>query len=375
MSNQSFSIPTPTLSKITEHNDLYKFTLGNVNVSLANAIRRTILSDIPTLGFYTEIHKKNRCNIEINTTRMHNELIKHRLSCIPVHMKEHNVLPENYLLELDVENTTETTIIVTTQDFKIRNKETNNYLTENETKKIFPPNNLTQMYIDFVRLRPKISENIPGEHIKLTADFSVHTAKENSVYNVVSKCTYSNTLDDVKINEVWDKEEEKLAAEEVSKEDIAFQKKNFYLLDAERHFIPNSFDFSIQTIGVYDNKEIVKKACDILITKLEDLIHALDSNIVPINISETTMDNCYDIILENEDYTLGKVLEYILYERYYQVEKILTFCGFKIFHPHDSSGTIRLAFSLNTDKNSVSQYMRRSCVEARDFFVKVNSLF
>ena len=70
-------IPTPTLSNIITEDEVYKFTLGNVNVSLANAIRRTILSDIPTLAFYTENNKENQCKIEINTSRMHNELMEH----------------------------------------------------------------------------------------------------------------------------------------------------------------------------------------------------------------------------------------------------------------------------------------------------------
>ena len=42
--------------------------------------------------------------------------------------------------------------------------------------------------------------------------------------------------------------------------------------------------------------------------------------------SENTIENCYDIILENEDYTMGKVIEYILYEKR---EEIASYCGFK----------------------------------------------
>jgi hypothetical protein len=30
----------------------------------------------------------NQCRIETNTTRFHNEIIKHRLSCIPIHVEE-----------------------------------------------------------------------------------------------------------------------------------------------------------------------------------------------------------------------------------------------------------------------------------------------
>ena len=306
---------------------------------------------------------------------MHNELIKHRLSCIPINMKELDILPNNYVLELDVKNDGENTIIVTTEDFKIKNKENGNYLTREETRKIFPPNQKTNMYIDFVRLRAKISDTIPGEHIKLSSEFSVHTAKDNSTYNVVSKCTYSNTPDMIKINEIWDNEEQNLRSVQTTNEDIEFQKKNFYLLDAERHYTPDSFDFIIQSVGVYDNIEIVKKACKVLEDRLNEIVHSIDSNVVPINISETTMDNCYDIILENEDYTLGKVIEFVLYESYYVREKTLSFCGFKIFHPHNTSGTLRLAFTMPVDKGMVGQYLRTTCNQARDVFVKINNMF
>jgi len=368
-------ISTPTLSNIINDNDTYKFTVGNINVSLANAVRRTILSDIPIVGIYTETHKENQCKIEINTSRMHNELIKHRLSCIPIHITDLDILPNNYILEVDVKNDTDTTVIVTTEDFKIKNKENGNYLTREETKKIFPPNTKTNMYIDFVRLRGKISDTIPGEHIKLTAEFSVHRANESSVYNVVSKCTYSNTIDMIKANEVWDQTEVKLRSENLTDEDIKFQKKNFFLLDAERHFIPDSFDFTIRSVGVYENVDIVKMACSILEKRLAEIIHSIDSNTIPINISETTMDNCYDVILENEDYTLGKVIEFVLYESHYVREKTLTFCGFKIYHPHNTSGVLRLAFSMNSDKGMVAQYLRTACNQAMDFFVKFNKMF
>jgi DNA-directed RNA polymerase alpha subunit len=321
----------PNISNISEEGDVYKFTLSGMNVSLANAIRRTILSDIPINVIKTDNYLDNQCNITINNTRLHNEILKQRISCIPIHIKELDLLPDKYVLEVDVENNGSNTIYVTTEDFKIRNKNNDNYLTIEETRKIFPPCQKTNSFIDFARLRPKISSTIPGEHIKLTAEFSVGTAKDNSMYNVVSKCSYGNTLDPLKISEFWEQYEQKLLTEKMTKEEIEFQKKNFYLLDAQRHFIPDSFDFVIQTIGIYDNKEIVKKSCIIIQNKLIELIKAVDSDTIPINYSETTMDYCFDIILENEDYTIGKVLEYLLYEKYYVTDKVFSFCGFKKF--------------------------------------------
>jgi DNA-directed RNA polymerase alpha subunit len=364
-----------TISNISDEAGVYKFTLDGLNVSLANSIRRTILSDIQINVIKTETYAENQCNILINTTRLHNEILKHRLSCIPIHITELELLPDNYVLEVDVNNETEHLIYVTTEHFKIRNKSNGNYLTENEIRKIFPMCSKTNSFIEFARLRPKISDGISGEQLKLEADFSIGTAKDNSMFNVVSKCSYGNTLDTVKINETWEEHEAKLKSNGSPQEDIEFEKKNYYLLDAQRQFIPDSFDFVIQSIGIYENIELVKKACIILQNKMVELITALDSDVVPINISETTMEHSYDIVLENEDYTVGKVLEYLLYDQFYLKDKILSFCGFKKFHPHNTDSIIRIAYIKPADKNMVRQHLKSVCVDAADVYKKIYKLF
>uniref|UniRef100_A0A6C0JJ11 DNA-directed RNA polymerase RpoA/D/Rpb3-type domain-containing protein n=1 Tax=viral metagenome TaxID=1070528 RepID=A0A6C0JJ11_9ZZZZ len=365
----------PTISNISETGDIYKVTIQNINVSLANAIRRTILSDIPTLAFYTETYNDNQCNIMVNTTRLHNEILKHRLSCIPIHEKDFTILPESYILDLDMKNETDNMIIVTTEHFRIRNKTNGNFLSKDETRRIFPANQKTQSFIDFARIRPKISDTIPGEQIKLTCEFSVRCAKDNSMFNVVSKCSYGNTPDMKRIDEVWEEQSNKLASEKLSADEIEFEKKNFYLLDAQRHFVPDSFDFVLQTLGVFENREIIQKACKILHDKLINLMQLIDSDGVPINNSETTMDFCFDIVLENEDYTIGKVLEYILYEKYYLNEKIFTYCGFKKFHPHNDDSVIRIAYLKNADKRMVAQHLRFACIDAGNVFKKLYEMF
>ena len=366
----------PIISNISEDGDVYKFTLSGINVSLVNAIRRTILSDIPTMAFDTELMPdQQNCEILINTGRLHNEILKHRLSCIPIHMKDLSVLPKNYVMELDMINNTDNMIYITTEDFKIKNKETNNYLTKEATREIFPPSVKTNMFIDFARLRPRMGPTIPGEQIKLTSEFSVKTAKDNSMYNIVSKCSYGNTVDLVKAKTIWEDKEQQLRSEESTNDEINFQKKNFYLLDSQRSYVNDSFDFVIQTVGVYENQEIIKKACVILQNKFVELIQNIDSDTIPILKSETTMDNSYDIILENEDYTMGKSLEFILYNNYYNNEKILSFCGFKKFHPHNDDSTLRIAFNNPADKHMVSQYLKNAASSARDIFKMIYGLF
>ena len=369
----------PVLSQHTLEDSILKFRISGINVSLANALRRTILSDIPTTVFNTE---NDQCTVHINTTRLHNEILKHRLSCIPVHIQELDLLPGNYVMELDIQNDTDSMIIVTTEHFRIRNKLNDNYLTKEETRKILPACPATNMYIDFARVRPKMSETILGERLKITCEFAVRTAKDNSMFNVVSKCSYGNTVDVVKANTVWEEHEKKLKSDGSTNEDIQIQKKNFYLLDANRQYKPDSFDFVVQSVGVYNSRDIVKKGCEVLQntlidlqTKLNEMTQSSESTALQIKHSETTIENSYDVILENEDYTIGKVLELILYEKYYIEEQKLTYCGFKKFHPHDLDSTIRLAYTEAVDKQQVAVHVLNACMLAIDIFGRVGKMF
>jgi DNA-directed RNA polymerase subunit L/DNA-directed RNA polymerase alpha subunit len=368
----------PVLKQISEENDVLRFTLAEINVSFANAIRRIILDEIPTIVLGTEIYKDNSCSITVNTGRLHNELVKQRLSSIPVHIsseKEMESFPSQYILEVNLQNNTETMMIVTTEDFKIKEKESGKYMAKEEVRQIFPPNAITNSFIDFIRLRPRIGDSIPGEQIKLTCEFTIGKARQNGMFNVVSKCAYGNTPDLTAVDAKWEEIRQKMIAENDTKEEIEFQKKNYYLLDAQRQFIPDSFDFVIQTIGVFENKTLVQKACSILQKKMTDMIEALDSDVVPISLSETTMENSYDVVLENEDYTIGKVIEYILYEKFYMGEEIMSFCGFKKYHPHDADSKIRVAYKLPTDKHMVRQHLKVACLAAAEVFTIVYKMW
>jgi DNA-directed RNA polymerase alpha subunit/DNA-directed RNA polymerase subunit L len=366
----------PSVSNILD-GEVLSFTLSNTNTSIANALRRTMIRDIPTIGVKTELYEQNQCQIEINTTRFHNEIVKHRLSCIPIHRDFHELedLPGNYTLELDVKNETDHVLYVTTADFKIRSKTTGNLLTAAQTRDIFPPCESTNSYIDFLRLQPQLTETIPGEHIKLTAEFSVVTPRESSTFAVVSKCTYQVTPDENAARTAWDEHEKQMRAAKNSDSEIAFHRKNFMLLDAQRYYVPDSFDFEIQSIGVYDNKAIVKKACDILRERFKERVDELDAGLIQVTPSNTTMD-AWDIVLQNEDYTVGKVLEFMLYERYFRgAGAVLQFCGFKKQHPHDTHSIIRLSYQVPVSADVVRGHLREQAVDAQTIFENIGRIF
>ena len=81
------------------------------------------------------------------------------------------------------------------------------------------------------------------------------------------------------------------------------------LSEGKRIYIPNSFDFIIETLGIYENKAIIKMAIEILKNKLDRIQILINEETLDIKKSVSTMNYSFDIILPNEDYTLGKVLE------------------------------------------------------------------
>jgi DNA-directed RNA polymerase subunit L len=147
----------------------------------------------------------------------------------------------------------------------------------------------------------------------------------------------------------------------LGKDEITFECENWKLLEGKRIVKKDSFDFIVQTIGVFENRDLIKKACTILITKLEKLDTIIEIDEIEINPSDNTMKNSFDIILENEDYTIGKVVEFMLYAKFFEDLKTLSYCGFKKMHPHDADSIIRVAFRETTEKSTVKQNLK-SCL-------------
>lgn len=378
------------LLPLEETDNTFKFTLAGLNVSLANALRRTIQDDIPVYVFNIDT-----CKVDVNTGRLHNEILKHRLQCIPIHSNvsvedwiidrpDHNIF-EKYVMELDVQNDGEQVMYVTTADFKIKNKATGRQLTSAEMERLFPKDKITNSNIIFARLRPKISDSIPGEHLKLSCEFKISNAAENSAFTAVCCSVYGNTIDPEAADKAWESAESRLRddaatrGESIDQSEIDFQKKNFQILDRQRYFLKDSFDFNIESVGIYDPRELCKSACKILKYQFEKLADEIDSRDDLIHNSETTMENCFDFILEHGDYTIGKVIEFALYEKGFAIKgakKTFQFCGFRKLHPHDDHSIIRVSFiEKEAEKSWFKNHLINSCVDAANIFGAISSKF
>tara|TARA_A100001011_G_C14316765_1_gene848319 strand:+ start:4980 stop:6098 length:1119 start_codon:yes stop_codon:yes gene_type:complete len=364
----------PVIANLVEDNDTLRFTLSGVNVSLANALRRIMLSDILCVVFRTTPYIQNKMDILSNTTRLNNELIKQRMSCVPIHISDTSFPIDNYEIQIYKKNETDVIEYVTTEDIKIKDLQSDKYLSSEAVKVIFPPDKITGDYIDIARLRPKLSEDIDGEELSLTSRLDIGSAKEDGAFNVVCTASYGYTKDTVKINDYLTKMDNDLKANGVPQETIDFKKKDWLLLGAETLSVPDSFDFIVESVGQFTNMDICHRAADVMLTKLSKFEQAIKTNPTLIADSETTLENGFDVKLIGEDYTLGKAIEYVLYEKYYK-KGIINFCGFKKPHPHIDESIIRVGFKDKTSKADLVGMLSASILALTSVFQQINDFF
>lgn len=359
---------------IGENNNTIQFRLKNTDVSIANAIRRTILADIPCVVIDTK-----NIQFEKNRTRLNNEFIKERLDMVPVCLSEDSRFNRNeeiislqdfvtkFQLTAQKRNNSKQIEYLTTEDFQlIEKKDISNLDSLNNLNKfspekmieiknsLFPPDGHTGHYIDLVRLRGKIMDDTPAEEISFTANFKIGTARENASYNVVSTATYINTIDEITGEKK--KEEFKIKCEEKNKylrdkdenefrKFIEFEVRNFELLNKQRYYFKNSFDFTVTSIGIYYPRTIVRKACVILIQKLEFILNQIATNTLIINQTGIKEEGAFEIKIDEDDYTIGPMIEYGLFREYYN-QGLLTFCAHIQKHPHDSFSFVLIRIPL-----------------------------
>jgi DNA-directed RNA polymerase subunit L len=370
----------PRIVSRTDERGELRFTIDKINVSLANALRRVILSDIPTFVFRTFPYSESKASITTNTSRLHNEILKQRLSCIPIHITDQDFPYQDYQLEVNVTANSGEIRYITTKDFKVKNKVTGKYLTDVKVHEIFPSNPVSSDYIEFARLLPKMSEYSEGEQLAMTCDLDIGSAREDGAFNVVCTCAYQMTMDAAKVDEAWRIKEAELVKEgiaTVGSEEMKAQRKNWSLLDAQRFTKEDSFDFVIETVGVFTNAEIVHKAAQIMINKCTKFIRDIESGENHIIPTVSTIQNGFDIELKGEDYTLGKVLEFFLHDKHYAEDQTVTYCSFRKIHPHNPDSMIRVGFAetVGVDENIVAEYITTCARDAIVVFEHIRDQF
>lgn len=369
-----------SLQTVDENPNMLAFQLGPTNVAYANTLRRMVLVGVESVAFRSDMNEKGDTSdvtILENTTPMTNEMLADRIGLIPVHADPTTWNPEEYSFELKIQNESPDTLAVKASDFEVRKRgDEVNPLVAN--KEFFHPDPKTNDTALIALLKGK-QPSQAGQKIHLVAKASVGRGRQHVRFSPVSQCSYGYTIDPDEAKqrtefEKWiqnsknkkpaDLKENKALEDILMREFQTMEVQRCYKRDP-RTGEANSFDFVMETVGVQSIDTIVEKALQNIEAKLSKYT-AMDKQApetVTIQPADARMKG-YDFIFQNEDHTLGNLLQTYMDET--MMDKDITYVGYKVPHPLRDEMVVRIGvnFPLDPEKDGKESAARIAVAKA-----------
>lgn len=361
---------------------------GGLDKSIVNALRRTILSDIPCVAFRVE-RTTSDIVVESNKTSLHNEFILDRISMIPLSINPETYYKNEYLFKLNIKNDSTNPVKqvksdsfsvykmnddIKGRDIDIRELENYHLVSETDKLEIFNPfeysyngkDNKEYCIITELRTNNLSSDLYGEEELILYGTPSISTAKENAAWMCVSNSMQTFKVDPSRLKSVIS--EKKIIQKDFDEEEFIINEgERYYHLDDRLQ--PYYYNFSIEKVGFYDAKTIFIKGCEILIKRLKDFNDQFDLINSPecrIKLLESnTIKGGQTIIVDGEDDTLGSIIQSHIVKNYIESDKEdspIMFCGYKRIHPLEE----RIMFTIKMkteDLKIIVVFFKRVCLE------------
>lgn len=351
------------------------FTLDKTSTTIANTLRRCILTETRSVGFRADLTNAADPGILIrkNTSVVFNEMLAHRLTLLPLGVvRIDDFDPSRYECVLRVRNEASGTgdvRHVTASDFRVLEKQADGSMMDigdAPAAAMFPPDPITRQTCLILSLRPQWNTEQPPEEIDLTAIPIIGRGRDHMGLSPVSQCSFENTLDEDPVRQEkffteWLASFKKIAdITTVPPEIIATHRKEWSTMAIQRCFLvddrgePNSFRFTVESVGVRPVKEIVAEGIRAVI----DLVSPYASTDTPMEKLGLTVQPCdsrmngVDILFAEQEHTLGNLLQTLITELYLDTaaaDAPITFAGYKVRHPLHRVMTLRLGFAKEGD--------------------------
>jgi DNA-directed RNA polymerase subunit L len=349
------------------------FVLKDTNSTIANTLRRCILMETRSVSFRADLTDAEDPGVVIrkNTSVIFNEMLAHRLTLLPLGVVDIDGFdPTLYECDLKVKNERQGAVAsdslrhVTASDFTIRQKQPDNTYAELPPAAIdamFPRDPTTGESSLLITLRPQWNPEQPFEEIDLTARPVIGRGRDFMGFSPVSQCSFANTPEDSaprrdeffaewalaykQIDNLGELPAEERDALRTEWETMAAQ-RCFKVGDDDQ---PNSFTFTVESVGIRPVRDIVAEG----IQAMADLVAPYTDDTRPmteLGMSTQPVDsrmNGINILFQDQDHTLGNLLQTIITELYLDTEapdSPITFAGYKIRHPLHRVMTLTLGF-------------------------------
>lgn len=219
------------------------FTLAGADAALANALRRSLLADVPSVAAV-----RDDVRVTANTGVLHDDFIASRIALVPVKLRATEVdayVPGSVTLHLDVANEGMTPLDVTSRDLEVRLHGVPHPL----PRSVLPPCPVTGDFILLTRLRPR-------QRLALHATLRKGTPVTHAAFASASLVSFGATEDSEAV----------AAARALLPADDMIARNHFETIGRRRLFLvdghgePASFDFAVESECGMTERELVERA-------------------------------------------------------------------------------------------------------------------
>lgn len=351
--------------------ELKKFTdfeidvfMKDVDLSIVNALRRVIISEIPNVGFKFDPNnftEPKDINIIQNNTPLHNEFIQHRISLIPINVTIDELSvwnSDDYTFEINKTNNTGSLMNVYSSDINVI--DSNNNIRNDLSKRFFPPDPISKDHILITKINPKSNSKLI-----LRAKAIKAIPKTTTSFGMVSKCAVEFIVDDAKAGTEMEKYIQQNSFK-MSRDDLKHQ---FMTIERERHYHrnkyrePNYFKMSLVSECNIPCVFILSQGINVLKSKIQsfrDTEHAIINN-----------NQLYTIIVQNESHTLGNLFQSLCFNHFIRENEdeskfALKFIGYNQPHPLEESILIKLKGDNINTPDDVKVFIKDASIHILD---------
>ncbi len=374
----------PKISEVESVDGELRFVLSGdddygFDKSLANAIRRVLLTDIPTVGFNLyPSGENNDLTMTVNNSSLHNEMLMHRIALMPLYINPINYM-RNHLFMCKVKHdSVEPFKFVSMNDVEIyplksgfqerldhyfdesydmspddervlkeqlsvvniENYDLEKPLSQKKKDEIYKPYKFrgNTHYCLITELKTTNTEDTYQE-IQFYGSPSVGFGYQDAKFQGVSQATYSFHIDENMVNEVL---KDKTSREDIPEDERESYERKFRLSESERYFYrdntgeANSYNFAIKSNHYFDAENLFKMSIDILIQKCENLklefIQFIKEEVSRVSIDKDK-EYIYQYLVEDESHTLGNLIQSHMMRYSVNNDTIINLIGYKKPHP------------------------------------------
>lgn len=295
-----------------------EFTVTGQDAALVSGLRRSIMTDVQTVGFRFDAVDPGKQDVRItaNTGSLHNEIIGERVGLIPLHLSKADLVdfkPASWRFELSVANTGVRPLDVTTADFDVASLDDAD-AAKISAARVFRADPTSGRH-------PILTVLMPGQRLALEGTASFGSGDEHARFNPAAACAMHPLQDKAAVDKA-----------RKSRED----KASFDALEAKRIVQKSAYRFSLETQCGMTPEEVVEAGYEALASRLRNLSKAADGNDRVAEVSQQTgsPEDIHSLKLSGEDHTSGALIQARLLEK-------TDFAGYYVPHLLEKSIVVR----------------------------------